>query len=197
MGLCSKSPTKAPKTTNNSTTKSNNGISFGDDPSDVWKATRAACTIAVMKVFQSFSNKETLKKEIIETKTIEKQEEPSDFARKYELMLYKKHSNSLTNYKLRFRKDLTALKSSKTEFGKDIFFGNLTMEEFVEFDDKELLSVKQKLKDKELLNAELKNSLGQQFPTNINQIKNQNLTLPDQWWASGSSAKLDTNFDLE
>lgn len=186
MAAINKSPTKRSKDVN---TQSNQGIAFGDDPNDIWKATRAACLSAILKTFSQFASKNTPRNE--------EPNQPDQVAKRYEETLYSKNKHSLNAYKLRFRKDLTALKNAKTCFAVDILSGDLTIDEFVNLDDKDLLSRKQKLKDSELLNTELKNSMGKQFPKSINQIKNQNLTIPDQWWASDSSAKIDPYFDTE
>ncbi|GAV30389.1 hypothetical protein PMKS-003900 [Pichia membranifaciens] len=118
-------------------------------------------------------------------------------ATKYEQCLFKKNSHSLNAYKLRFRKDLTALKSSKTEFALDILAGELDIDDFVSFDEKDLISKKQQAKDSELLDSELKNKMGKQFPTNINQIKNQNVFVGEKWGISESAAKIDPDFDVE
>ena len=164
------------------------GIAIGDDPDDVWHKTRAACVKAVLK---------TLETEKKRHKNFECRESPQSAATKYEEYLFKKNSYSLNAYKLRFRKDLTALKNSKTEFALDILAGELDIDDFVSFDEKDLISKKQQAKDLELLDEELKNKMGKQFPTNINQIKNQNVFVGEKWGISESAAKIDPDFDVE
>lgn len=162
------------------------GIAIGDDPDDVWNKTRAACVKAVMKTLETEKNRH---------KDVEWRESPQSAASKYEQCLFKKNSYSLNAYKLRFRKDLTALKNSKTEFALDILAGELDIDDFVSFDEKDLISKKQQAKDSKLLDEELKNKMGKQFPTNINQIKNQNVFIGEKWGISESAAKIDPDFD--
>lgn len=193
MAILHPSPTKkTPKNVANRSqspaTTDKNGIAIGDDPDDVWHNTRTACVKAVTKTFEA---KEKTKdgKDYVET--------PQSAATKYEQCLFKKNSHSLNAYKLRFRKDITALKNSKTDFAVDILTGDLDINDFVSFDEKDLVSKNQKDKDSKLLDEELKNKMGKQFPTNINQIKNQNVFVGEKWGISESAAKIDPDFDLE
>lgn len=168
------------------------GIAVGDDPDDVWSTTRKACINAVLKTFQSIKSKNKDSHSLQEYKL-----SPQSAAATYEKALYKKNSHSLNAYKRRFRKDLTALKNAKTDFAVNILAGELDIADFVNLNENELISKIQKEKNSKLLSDELKNSMGKQFPTNINQIKNQNVFVGEKWGISESAAKIDPEFDQE
>lgn len=186
MGTLNKTQTKTPKT--EVVAPKDSGIGIGDDPNDIWKKTRTACISAVFKTLQTFVSK-TDEAELTKT--------PTEISKSYEKCLHNKHNDSLNAYKLRFRKDLTALKNFKTLFAHDLLAGKLNVQEFCDLDEKDLISRRQKEDDCKLLEEELKNKMGKQFPTNINQIKNQNVFVGEKWGISESAAKIDPEFDLE
>lgn len=191
MAIQHYSPTKSSKKVSSvHSQKDKSGIFIGDDKGDVWRKTREACTAAIKKAFENITP--PLLKHGGENNI-----EPSTAAVKYDAILFQKHGGSLDDYKIRFRKDLVALKSSKTNFAKEILTGSLSIKEFVEFDDKDLLSKKQKEKDVKALQGELKSKMGKQFPTNIRDIKNQNNAVTEQWWIPESASKIDPEFELE
>lgn len=173
------------------------GIPIGDDPDDVWNSTRNACVKAILKTFKTIITKSDQNKDNDNNETRKFRLTAESASTKYENALYKKYSYSLNAYKLRFRKDLTALKNIKTGFAIDILHGDLDLSEFVKLDEAELISKTQKEKNCKLLDDELKNKLGHQFPTNINEIKNQNVFVGEKWGISESAAKIDPEFDLD
>ena len=189
MAIHHRSPAKSSKKISHEQFhKDDSGISLGDDKADIWRKTREACLSAIIKVFENVKTPEhATQNELV----------PSEAAKKYENLLYKKHKNTLNEYKVRFRKDLVALKSSKTNFAESVLSGALTIEEFVDFDDKNLLSKKQRESDSASLEEELKSKMGKKFPTNIRQIKNQNMAVTEQWWISESASKIDPDFDSD
>lgn len=167
--------------------KRDDGISIGDDPNDIWNKTRNACMAAILKALKTCIDKNE------NTKFMNS---ASEIAKTYETELYKKYRGSLNEYKLRFRKDLTAIRNLKTMFALNLLSGELSVLEFVSLDEKDLISFKQKEQNSKLLGAELKNSLGKQFPTSINEIKNQNTVVAEKWGISESAAKIDPEFDI-
>ncbi|TID14976.1 hypothetical protein CANINC_004647 [Pichia inconspicua] len=182
MGVAAKSDTKTPKKSIN-----DSGISIGDDPHDVWNKTRNACRNAVLKALQSCADKNP---DVLITSS------PLVSAKEYELELHKKYGYSLSEYKLRFRKDLTALRNFKTLFAIKLLNGDMKVTDFTSLDENELISFKQKEQNNRLLDTELKNSLGKQFPSNINEIKNQNTVVAEKWGISESAAKIDPEFEI-
>lgn len=164
------------------------GIARGDDPDDIWNKIRTSCKLAVSKTFHTFISK---------NEDIKLVEPIDQLSKKYEQALYKKNSYSLNAYKLRFRKDITALKNSKATFTLEILTGVLNINDFVNFDELDLVSRNQKRKNIKYLDEELKNKMGKQFPTNINQIKNQNVFVGEKWGISESAAKIDPEFEFE
>jgi hypothetical protein len=166
------------------------GISIGDDPKDIWNKTRKACVNAINKTFNTYKTENN-------HDGIKFIKSSSDLAASYEQSLYVKYRHDLNAYKSRFRKDLTALKNFKTMFTEDLLKGDLSVKEFTDIDENDLISRKQKDNNLKLLDTELKNTLGTQFPTNINEIKNQNVFVGEKWGISESAAKIDPEFDVE
>ncbi|KAG0691240.1 hypothetical protein C6P40_003491 [Pichia californica] len=191
MGISHTTPSKNPKkgTVKNLSPSKDYGIAIGDDPDDVWNSTRTACVNSVLKTFKAIKAKDDIE--------IEYKYTPEISATKYENLLYNKYSLSLNAYKLRFRKDLIALKNPKTKFAFDLMIGYLEFSDFVNLNEKDLISKSQKEKNTKLLDDQLKNKMGKQFPTNINQIKNQNVFVSEKWGISESAAKIDPEFDLD
>lgn len=118
-------------------------------------------------------------------------------AKSYEEMLHKKYNDSLSGYKLRFRKDLVALKNSKTGFTHDLLFGVMKVEDFIKLEERDLVPQIQKEQDKKLLEDELKMKIGKNLPSDINQIKNNKVFVGEKWGVSESAAKIDPDFDVE
>ncbi|KAG7826394.1 hypothetical protein KL942_000194 [Ogataea angusta] len=145
---------------------------LGDDSDDVWKKTLS----------QTQVDRES---------TVP----PGQLASEYESLLYESRKHNLDNYKARFRKDLIALKNQSTEFAQDLLRGNMSMKEFCELKDSELLSKRQKTEDKHLLEKELKSKITTNLPDTINQIKSQANTVSEKWGISESAAKIDPDFD--
>lgn len=175
--------TKAPK----NHIKHDNGIPIGDDPSDIWNKTRTACVSAVSRALKSCADK---------TPDVTFVATPSEIAKEYEQELHKKYSGSLNEYKLRFRKDLTAIRNIKTLFAIKLLAGEMKVSSFTSLNEEELISFKQKEENSKLLDGELKNALGKQFPTSINEIKNQNTVVAEKWGISESAAKIDPDFEI-
>lgn len=173
------------------------GICIGDDPDDVWNSTRNACIKAILKTFKTAIAKSNQDKDNDKSEKTNFKLTAELASTRYENSLYKKYSYSLNAYKLRFRKDLTALKNIHTGFAINILKGDLDLNDFVKLDESELISKTQKEKNCKLLDDELKNKLGHQFPTNINQIKNQNVFVSEKWGISESAAKIDHDFDFD
>lgn len=163
-------------------------ISTGDDPDDIWKKTRAACIKAIIRSFDLYISKHSDAEVTITS---------SELSKLYEKYLYKKYQHSLNSYKLRFRKDLTALRNTKNSFTKDLLKGELSMQNFVNFVETDLISSKQKEANNKFLDDELKNKMGKTFPKNINQIQNQNMSVGENWGIPESAAKIDPEFDLD
>lgn len=168
--------------------KRDTGIFYGDDPSDVWRVTRLACINAMTKTLDSYRSKHP-DEDLPQSSSL--------IAKSYEEMLHKKYNDSLSGYKLRFRKDLVALKNSKTGFTHDLLFGVMKVEDFIKLEERDLVPQIQKEQDKKLLEDELKMKIGKNLPSDINQIKNNKVFVGEKWGVSESAAKIDPDFDVE
>lgn len=189
-------PSNSAANTSSSSKKSKNvsnaprdtGILFGDDPHDIWKTTRNACLKVIVKALETAEMKNN---------TLKSTNNPIILANKYENILYKRNIVSLNSYKSRFRKDYVALLNQKTSFADDLLSGKLSIEEFTQLDENDLISRKQRERNTKLLDLELKSKLGKKFPKTINEIENQNVLVIENWGISESAAKIDPQFDSE
>ncbi|OWB77070.1 hypothetical protein B5S32_g1229 [[Candida] boidinii] len=93
---------------------------------------------------------------------------PDEAAQKYEMGLFDLHKKNIDEYKVKFRKDFMAIK--------------------------ELYSAKQKLENSQLREKELKASIGEVLPENINKVKDQTI-VSEKWGISGSLAAVDDDFE--
>ncbi|OWB49186.1 hypothetical protein B5S27_g726 [[Candida] boidinii] len=88
---------------------------------------------------------------------------PEEAAQKYEISLFDLHKKNINEYKVKFRKDFIALK---------------------------LYSAEQKLENSQLREKELKASIGELLPKNINKIKDHTI-VSEKWGISRSLAEVD------
>ncbi|KAH3666154.1 hypothetical protein OGAPHI_004343 [Ogataea philodendri] len=146
---------------------------LGDNSDDVWEKT----TLAKIEADLESDNK------------------ASSIAEEYEKMLYELRRDNIAAYKERFRKDLIALKNKSTSFGKDLLTGKLSVREFCQTKEADLVSKHQKSENKLLLEKELKSKITTNLPDTINQIKSQANTVSEKWGISESAAKIDQDFD--
>lgn len=176
---------KAKKTSRKSKKKVvDKSISLGDDASDLWEKTRAACRLGVEKAFDKVIKSETIK---------EKDEKftPAFLAEEYERNLFGRFGSSMKSYRQRFRKDLISMRNEDTEFAANLLYGEMKMEDFCNLKESELISKKQKNQDKQLLAKELRQTIAPALPTKVT-IQN---TILRTKWVTESVAKIDPRFD--
>jgi len=164
------------------------GIAEGDDPNDIWDKTRMACRSGMEKAFAKIIK-------VAQISEKERVKTPETISKLYEENLYKRFNSNLIQYKQRFRKDLIAMRNPDTQFAENLLTGEMTVEQFCELKEAELISKKQKKQNQELLQKELRNSIAKKPPTKLSEVEVQNTIVRDKWGISESAAKVDPRFE--
>lgn len=151
---------------------------------NLWQRTRDGCRNAVCRALAKTCKSAGEKTKQTEALAIE-----------YELLLHKRFGYSINAYKLRFRRDLTALRNTSGSFASDILSGKLSMEEFTSLDDSELISDKRKKQNALDVKRGMEQRIGKKMVNNINDVKQINTFSREKWGISDSAAKIDTEFD--
>lgn len=149
---------------------------------------RAACRVATEKALTKAIDADSITED-------EQKHKPKEVAHDYEANLYRRYRDNLTQYKLRFRKELVALRNVDTEFAEELLKGEMTVEELGELKGSELISKKQRKENKMLLERELRRSIGEKLPDTLSEVPGQNTVTREKWGVSESAAKIDPMFD--
>ncbi|CDK28397.1 unnamed protein product [Kuraishia capsulata CBS 1993] len=140
-----------------------------DNVADVWNTTRKACVAKITEILENAA-----------------------LAKSYEGALYQKNHNSLEQYRTSFRKDVIALRNSKTGFREAIKNKEITPEQFALLKPEELFSKEQKLENEKLKDQELQAAISTEtkaLPKNINALKDS--VVSEKWGISTSAAAID------
>ncbi|GME92739.1 unnamed protein product [[Candida] boidinii] len=158
----------------------------GDDINHLWAKTRESVKIAFTNQLKQVNQKIAKPDEMLLT--------PDEAAQKYEMGLFDLHKKNIDEYKVKFRKDFMAIKNKNTKFAEDILSGLIEPKRLAETPPNELYSAKQKLENSQLREKELKASIGEVLPENINKVKDQTI-VSEKWGISGSLAAVDDDFE--
>lgn len=154
------------------------------NPPSLWQKTRQGSRRAIARALARHCRPSSEKTGQIEA-----------LAAEYDSLLYRKCGHSINAYRLRFRRDLTALRSSSTTFAADLASGAMSMEAFAALDDSELVSDNRKRQDAAHVERGIAQCIGKKMVDNINEVKQINTFSREKWGISDSAAKVDPECD--